>query len=221
MRNTLLIIMSYAGAYDQVLWSWSHYRKSGLPIMGSCPVDSTHNWPPDCDYVQPLGKEGYSTPNLIRRWVGIFNLFCADPMFASYDSIMVIEYDGIFVRPAPPVPDGVFTHLAGGRMGTLKAERFYHCPWAASRAAASVIAEEGRKLIAEGEFEGGTPDFFLGYILDRRPELKIHETGTFSVNGGNLPPFKESVTQNIKAGGWFVHGLRTQEELAWILDAAK
>jgi hypothetical protein len=221
MSNTLLAIMSYAKAEEQVNWSWPHYRKSGLPIMGSCPTNSNHRWPNDCEYDQPLGLEGYSTPELIRRWVGIFNLFTADPMFAKYDAIIVIEYDAVFLKPPPPVPDGVFTHLAGGNIPGFKAERFYHCPWAASRSAATVIAEEGRKMIEEGIFEGGSPDFFLGHIIDRRPDLHLYETGTFSVNGGNLTDRKDAAVHALKMGTWFLHGLRTKEELAWILESSR
>lgn len=222
MTNALLAIMSYIGAQRQVFWSWPHYRKSGLDILGSCPANSTHPWPPDVDYVRDFGTDsGYSTPDLIRRWVGMFDLFTKDPALAGYKALVVVEYDSVFLKPAPEIPDGAFTHLAGGNIPGFKAERFYHCPWAASRRAAGIIAEEGARLIAEGEFERGSPDFIMGLILDRRPDLGLFETGTFSVNGGNLTDRKAAAVEALAAGTWFLHGIRTQEELRWILEASK
>jgi hypothetical protein len=147
----------------------------------------------------------------------------SDPDLVKYNSLMVVEYDSIFLKPPPPVPDGVFTHLSGGNVPgpIFKASRFYHCPWGASRYAAGIIAQEGRKLINERSFENGSPDFFLGLILDRHPELPLYETGTFSVNGGNWPERMNEMVEAVKNGAFFCHGLRTKEELSRALEAYK
>lgn len=184
-------------------------------------MNSRHDWPRDIEYVRDWGEEGYSTPGLIRRWVAVFETFVADPALSRYGSILVVEYDSVFLKPAPAVPEGFFTHLAGGNIGGFKAERFYHCPWGASRQGAEAIVAEGRKLMADGDFEGGSPDFFMGLIIQNRPEVLLHETGTFSVNGGNLPERKPEAIEALNKGTWFLHGLRTKDELEWILQESR
>lgn len=217
--KTLLVIQSHAEAYGQMKWSWPHYNLPGWDIMGVTPEDSMHQWPPGIRHQTVLGLAGYMTPNLVKRWIETWDLVQRSP---EYTDFCMIEPDSVFLRKPPVHPGGMFTHLSGGGIvgGTFKAQKFFHTPWWADKAAAGIIVEEGRKLIAEGEFENGSPDFFLGLISDRRPDLKIRETKTWSCNGGSLGHLRESAEQAIREGAWFLHGLRTPEELRWMTELA-
>jgi hypothetical protein len=220
--KTLLVIMSYGNAAAQVGWSWKHYQASGFDIMGTCPEDSTHEWPPEVRLVRDVGKNGYSSPALIKRWVNTINTVLHSSSCSAYDAFCLTEYDGVFFRQPPEFTGGLWTHLAGGKLNQGEmASRFYHTPHWFDREAGSKILEHGRKLVAEGQFELGSPDVFLGRIIE---ELKLpyHETNTFSVNGGMLeiPEYWEAAKKYVREGGYYCHGLRKREQLV-ALDACK
>lgn len=216
--NTLLVIQSWGGAYAQVLRQWSHYQLPGWDILGCCPTDSVHSWPPDIRYCEMIGKSAYLTPELVKTWVRTWEVLLLRECYKKYDTFCMIEYDSVFLQQPPPHPGGLFSHLAGGQMEGFKATRFYHTPWFSDRDTAAIIVEEGNRLIAEGEFEHGSPDVFLGLICDRRPEIKITETGTWSCNGNDFMNRKDAAAEAIKAGSWFLHGIRTKEELDWVMS---
>lgn len=181
--------------------------------MGVCPADSPVTWPEPITHADSIGRSGYSTPNLIRRWVESWDL----ALTYGYDDYCMIEYDGVFLRQPPAHPGGLFTHLSGGGHGTFKASRFFHTPWWADRPTARALVVEGRRLISEGQFEHGSPDFFLGLICDRCPDIKVSETNTWSCNGGSLGHLREHAERSVaKENAWYLHGIRTPEELAWI-----
>lgn len=214
MNKTLLVVMSWGGAYEQVKWSWPYYQRSGFDILGSNPEDSTHYWPPTINYAASIGVAGYSSPQLIRRWVKTVE-FCLRPDFNTYTDFCLIEYDAVFLRPPPKHPGWLFTHLAGHKLNQgEKANHFYHTPWWFDRAAAAVIIKRGNELIAEGQFELGSPDVFLGRIIEET-NLPWTETGTFSVNGRmlDIPDYWNAAIKSVQDGCWFVHGIRTKEQL--------
>lgn len=217
--STLLVIQSFEKSKDQVFRQFPHYQLPGWDILGCCPEDSFHAWPPDIHYCELIGKSAYfSEPQLVKTWVKTWETLLMRDCYAKYDNFCMIEYDGIFLRTPPPHPGGLFTHLAGGSQGGFKAKQFYHTPWWADRTTAMVIVEEGNKMIAEGEFEHGSPDVFLGLLTDRRPEIKVTETHTFSTNGGGWPDCRDKLDTAVKNGCWYAHGLRTEEELKWSLQ---
>lgn len=216
---TLLVIQSWGGALEQVRRQWPYYTLPGWDICGCCPEDSFHTWPAEIRYCELIGKSAYfPNPQLVKTWVKTWETLLLRDCYKKYESFCMIEYDSVFLRQPPPHPGGLFSHLAGGPMQGFKASRFFHCPWFADRATAAIIVEEGNKLISEGEFEHGSPDVFLGLITDRRPEIKVTETGTFSTNGGGWPDHKDAIAKAVKNGCWFAHGLRTQQELDWVLS---
>jgi len=216
MSKTLLIIASHAAAREQVFWTWPYYQIPGWDICGVCPTDSNHHWPAGIAHIWAVGLSGYSTPNLIKRWVATWEKFLTWPGFDVYSDACFIEYDSFFLAKPPQHNGGLYTNLAGGGLGgTFKASRFFHTPWWADRGSAAIIVDEGHRLIEAGEFENGSPDVFLGLIADRRPELNIFQTETWSCNGNDFQNRKEHALRAIdeRSGLWFVHGVRTREEL--------
>jgi hypothetical protein len=215
--KTLLVIHSYAGAAAQVNWTWPHYLTPGWGILGVTPEDASHPWPPGVRSTT-IARNGYvvATNELVKRLVGTFE-YVLQPEFSEYSDFCVIEYDGFFLRVPPPHPGGFCSHLAGGGIVGFKATKFFHTPWWADRAMAQIIVEEGKKMMAEGEWEKGAPDFFLGLLCDRRQIVWGH-TNTWSVNGGNFAHRKEHAIQPIKNGIWYLHGIRTKAELDWCLN---
>lgn len=217
--STLLVVQSYGGAYEQVRRQWPHFMLPGWDICGCCPEDDHHPWPPDIRYCELIGKSAYLSPELVKTWVKTWETLLFRDCYKKYDDFCMIEYDAVFLQQPPPHPGGAFLHLTGGAIGgVFKATKFFHNPHWLDRAAAAIVVEEGNKMLSEGEFEGGSPDVFMGRITDRRPDLKWTESNTFSVNGNDLMNRGPQAAEAIRNGVWFLHGLRTQEELDWILS---
>lgn len=159
------------------------------------------------------------TPELVKTWVRTWEILLLRECYKKYNDFCMIEYDSVFLRQPPTHPGGAFLHLTGGAIGgKFKATKFFHNPHWLDRPSSEIVVEEGNKLIAEGEFEQGSPDVFLGLITDRRPDLKWTESNSFSVNGNDLMNRKEEAAKAIKYNCWFLHGLRTEGELNWILS---
>lgn len=216
MSKTLLIIHSYAGGHAQLNWTWPHYLTSGWDILGVTPTDASHPWPRGVRSVS-LTENGYigTSTTLVRRLVATFE-YVLRPEFDAYSDFCIIEYDGFFLQKPPQHPGGFHTSLAGGCIAGFQATRFFHTPWWPDRAAARIIVDAGNKLIAAGELERGSPDLFLGLIVDRTG-LPWTQTHTWSVNGGDFTRRRAAAIRPIKDGIWYLHGIRTKSELEWCL----
>jgi len=219
MNKTLLIIQSYRDHKPLVDMVWPQHALHGWPIFGITPEDSDHAWKPDIFHCAMIGKGGYIQPDVIKRWVRTWEIVTTEEKFSEFTDFCMVESDSVFLRKPEPHPGGLLTKLSGGAVGgASKASRFFHCVWWADRETAKIIVEEGKKLMAEGEFELNSPDLFLGLITDRRPEIKVSESNTWSCNGNDLQNRMHQCEAAVKAGAYFVHGLRTRKEYDHLLS---
>lgn len=214
--KTLLVILSYARAQQQVEWSLPYYQVPGWDILGVTPVGSHHAWPTG---VLPahVGMDGYLNEHMIRRLVALVGFLVDSERFRAYSDFCLIEYDGVFLRKPDPFPGGLFTRLGGGPISGAKAKQFFHTPWHMDRQTASIIAREGQRMIEDGEWEIYSPDLFLGRIVDRTG-IKWTECNTFSVNGNDFHNRKTEAEKAVRAGAYYVHGIRHKAELEWLLS---
>lgn len=220
--STLLIIQSHEAHKPLVDMCWSQHALHGWPIFGVTPENSGHSWLPDIFHCAMIGSGGYMQPEVIKRWVRTWEIFLNEEKFSQFDSACMVESDSLFLRKPEPHPGGLFTRLAGGPVGgASKSTRFFHCPWWADRVTAQIIVEEGRKLMAEGEWELCSPDLFLGLITDRRPEIKVTEANTWSCNGGDFHNRADQAGKAVMDGCFFVHGIRLASEVEWLKSLVK
>lgn len=217
--STLLIIQSHESHKPLVDMVWPQHALHGWSIFGVTPEDSVHAWKPDIFHCAMIGKAGYMQPDVIKRWVRTWEIVTTEDKFDQFTDFCMVESDSVFLRKPEAHPGGLFTRLAGGPVGgASKASRFFHCPWWADRATARRIVFEGKNLIMANELELCSPDLFLGLITDRLPDLKVTEANTWSCNGNDLQNRMDQCEKSVKAGCWFVHGLRTQPEYNHLLS---
>ena len=219
--KSLLCIQSYSGARNHVHLLWPSYKMSGLDILGTCPVNSTHDWPSDCKFVHNIGEEGWLTPGFLIRWVNLWKVLLSDQKYEEYDSFLVTPFDVMFLKPAPIHEGGLITHLAGFKLNYgEKANTFYHPPWWADRKSAKVIVDHGEKLISEGTWELFAPDVFLGLIIEET-KLSWRDCDVYSVNGGMMKECLPNAIKAVKNGAWFVHGVVNKEQMDALSSASK
>jgi len=215
--KTLLIIQSYSSALPQLTWTWPHYLTAGWDILGVTPEDAPHPWPSGVRS-KCIGRSGYAigTNEIIKKLIGVFE-YVLGPEFKEYTDFCMIEYDGFFLRKPPAHPGGFCTCLSGGGIQGFKASKFFHTPWWPDRAFTEIIVEEGKKMMAEDEWERGSPDFFLALLCERR-NMDFVQSHTWSVNGGSYAHLRQHAVQPIKNGIWYLHGIRTKDELDEVLS---
>lgn len=219
--NTLLCIHSYPAAKERVFRHWPYYLIPKWPIIGIDCEDGEHEWPhgtPHIGIAKNRNLDG--TENLCVKLVQTFQL----ALETSFQTICVIEHDSVFLKEPQKHPGGLVTLLAGGYTGTgekpkwanCKTCRFFHTPWWADRDTAQVIVECGNRLLGQGEWENGSPDVFISRIIDETG-LKWTQANTWSCNSLNELN-KPGCSTAIRGGAWYVHGIKTPEDLEWVLS---
>lgn len=227
MSKTLVVIQSYGKARDTVHRHWEFYKKAGCDILGVNTKEKPHDWPENCPTVD-IGEDHYlnGTDFLCRRLLETIAYVLREKKFEHYTHFMFVEHDAVFIRKLPEEKPGLVTPYPGfcPKEWGLNSLWFIHTPYWADRATCQRIVETGYELLSEGIFDKGNPDSFIGSIIARAdlPWEHFPKFKTFSVNSGSLSedpmkgPLRVSIRQHIKEGCFYVHGLKTPEELDFI-----
>ncbi len=213
---TVCFIHSYPGAASTLALLWSGFKKLGLPLIGVDCVGDPCIWPEPIETIE-AGINAYATQdayNLPARLILTLKHF----LTTDYERCLVVEYDSLILKPMPDYPPGFVAHRAGGKHPGSEATQFFHTPWIFDRPAAKACARVGMEILSDGTIlRGGhgvhaSPDMFLGLIMDRCG-LPWTESGTFSRNTVDSPDQAAAAREAIAAGTWFVHGIKTREQL--------
>lgn len=226
----VLCIHSYPGGNSAVERHWDYFMHAGADlVLGIATFDGICRFPETVDEVAQIGCSSYiNGPHLPQRLIDTLSYVLEkyDPNF-----ILVAEYDTVIFRriELENLEKELASHLAGGRTWESKATAFYHNPWLFSRAAAEKFIPAGRAAIDEGicghitPVAYGTPeaspDVFFGYIAERL-ELDVQTDlwTEFSRNDlfqrGNLELAREAYLEGVDV----IHGIKTQQELEYILN---
>lgn len=217
--KTALLVHSFAGANETVKRHWEFYKRSGFDIFGVGRTNTVCVWP-ESMRTKDIGVDAYiDGDNLPRRLVDTFDWFLRDEIFQCYTHCCVIEYDGIFLSAPPPVEVVAAAHLAGGKYPGFTSNQFHHCPWWLDRESAGKFVEQGRLMIGRGDIEKGSPDFFFSLAMEQAGIPVKHLEGTYSRNSLDIAEDRKQCQTLIRAKLlWFVHGVKTQEQLEEILS---
>lgn len=210
----LLLVHTYPGANDAVKRHYPYFEKGGFDkIVGVTTEGGGCYWP--TPKTVELGKNAYiGGPELSDRLVKTLEA----GLFLGADEICVIEYDVLFFRKMPALPgDGIATVVTGGGSPGYKSTRFFHVPWYMNSATARRAIQTGKKLLAAGEHEHGSPDRFLGLIVDRSgiPLLEnmfTRYTRNTIASSQELGEARAAFLGGVHA----VHGVKTKAQLDFI-----
>ena len=229
----LIAIQSYSAAAERIQRHLPYYAQPGWEILGVGSSGTTCNeWPADIARV-PIGQPGQFVPghdNLCQKLIGTIEY--ALNHYPGLSDLLIIEHDGIFLRPIPPLPPGLVTWQAGGYDGHgysgplpwpfCTTNKYFHPPWKFDLETAKIVAATGRALLEIGSFENGSPDVFISKIMDVA-DLPWQQSNTWSSNGldSDLPQLRAACRQAIHNGAWHVHGIKTAEQLDFVLNCLK
>lgn len=217
--KTALFIHSYAAANENVRRLWEYYKRSGWDIFGVSRINTKCKWPENIP-TKDIGVDAYiKGSNLPQRMVDTYDWFVTDHRFDDYQYACIIEHDGIFIK-APPEPMAeAMGHWAGGPVSPNLAGGFYHCPWWLERSTAQRFVECGNKLIKQGSYENGNPDFFFAWVLEHLGVQPKNLDGTYSRNSLDIGSDRDQCRDMIRKNTlWFVHGVKTEEQLHYIFS---
>lgn len=227
MSKTLVCIQSYGKARDTVHRHFPFYKKSGCDLLGVNTADAPHDWPEGIPTVN-IGKDAYlnGTDFLCRRLLETMAYCLREKKFEQYSHFMFVEHDAVFTNKTPLEKPGLLTPYPGfnPKEWGLNSIWFIHTPYWADRGTCEMIVRTGYELLSQGIFDKGNPDSFIGSIIEEAdiPWTHFDKFQTFSVNSGSLSeePFKGplrcSVREHIMKGAFYIHGLKTPEELEFI-----
>lgn len=212
--KTILCITGHSTVKETIARHWPWFKRAGVDLCGVSAENREDIWPEKIPLIDLGPEQGRGGDVLCRNFIKTLQGFIHHPDLMDYESIAITEYDTIFCDKLPEFKGGFKAHLAGGPYPGLKANNFWHPIWQMDRATACQVIIHGQKMIEEGDTEKGFTDFFIGRMNDRFNLEIAPFTGIYSQNTMEVPSMQKQCRELIKEGKiWFVHGIKTQEQL--------
>lgn len=230
--NLLLAIHSWSGANEILARHWPFFRNAGasrivgigtdgsrrtypLPTLAKC------KFPEEIDGVAIIGDDSYMAgSNLVRRLMETMDWMMTQPE----DRFALVEYDTIILRPIPEF-SGVAAYRAGGpTWGSKSKLGFFHNPWLFDRPTGRQIVLQLASIIAEGHCGYGTPesspDVAFAWACERAGVEVQQLLKEYSQNDLDRPQYLAEARESVRNGAHAIHGVKTKDQLEYILDAA-
>ena len=216
--NPAIFLHVHSSASSYLRRHWPYFKASGVDLFGVTRLNTRLTFPEPIP-TRAIGDEHYILgDNQPRRIIDTFRWFNEDARFKNHTHAWIMQADSLILGKLPEIEADIAGLLNGGPCKGFKASCFYHPPWIVSHKGAAEFIECGEKLLAEGECEHGIPDYFFALVCETMGVKVQTLEGALSVNSTTL--MTEHVEHNIaaiKAGAWYVHGVKTQAELDWVL----
>lgn len=221
MKSTLLLIHSHPEANACLARNWPYFLRAGCDILGIGRVGGQCRWPagtPCVDIGETIATHWKLEPgNLPRRYVDTFRHCLQSPDLNGYTDFFLTDYDTLILKALPAHPGGlVAAKMCGPSIG-FKASCAVCHPWWMDRLTAAAFVKAGDEMIAAGELEQGTPDYWTGLMIDRY-RLPWSDFPAFIRNTLDNPESVAQARQAILAGVWLVHGVKTEDQLNALKD---
>jgi hypothetical protein len=141
---------------------------------------------------------------------------CNGNPHVNYSDFLITEPDSICLRHLPIFPattdSGLITTVAGHRSGGFRGEHYFHAPWWMDRWTLNSVKVFANRMVKAGITEQGFIDRFLGLLVDLY-DIKVMEAKSYSENTLETPESWAKARKAIADGAYFVHGIKTQQQL--------
>lgn len=226
--SVLLAIFSYPAANATVQRHWPYFQRQEADwVYGIGTIDGKCEWPEGVSSLD-IGKDSYiDGPHLPNRMLDTIEAMLLMP----WDVLMMVEYDTLILKSIKvhKMKYEAACHLAGGATWGSKTSWFGHNPWLLKREVASDFLKFGRKAIQEDvcpDRDRGqpstpecSPDVFWAYVLDHAgTRVQTDLWQEYSRNSFDVPGHLEEARQAYLNGVDCIHGLKTQDQLDFILS---
>ena len=213
----ILAVHSFPGANECVSRHFPYWQKAGFSrIIGVGTIEGGCQWPEGMESVN-IGSNTYISGDALPcRLISTVDYILSLP---DWSSAAIIEYDTVIFKPIPePTQQGLAMILAGGPQGGRKGKFFYHNPWVANRSTWMWVLESGCQMLAEGEFENGSPDCFIGWVAEKNcipviPDL-FRSYSRNTIEDWNV----QEATEAYRSGVNSIHGIKSKDILDKIIS---
>ncbi len=220
--------MSYPGGNAATFRHWPFFLGQGANwIYGIGTEGGGCNWPQGINGVREIGADKYvDGEHLPRRLLDTIE----NMLLLPWRKMIIAEYDVCIFKPLPAEEVKTFAaHRAGAQTWGSKAKSFYHWPFIFARDTAIEFLMAGKVALEDGicpprEPHGAStpecsPDVFTGFVLQESGIVVQEDLYTeFSRNSFDVPGDLEKARQAYRDGVDCCHGIKTAEELAFILS---
>lgn len=212
--STLIMVIAHPGATDIL--------NRNLPWLARGGADIAVFNHEGASFTSPLvrshfygGKDPGMMPNsYLDRFLMALDL-CYGGNFEgwNYTDFLITEPDSICVRYLPPnTKSGLITTVAGHRSGGFHGEHYFHAPWWMDRWTLRSVSTFANRMVKAGLTEQGFIDRFLGLLVDLY-DIDVTEAKSYSENTLETPESWAKARKAIADGAYFVHGIKTQQQL--------
>lgn len=213
----ICLVHSYPGANEVVARNYPTWRNAGFErIIGIGTIDGGCTWPAGMESFT-IGVNSYVNRDVLpRRLVDTVRYMTSLP---GWDNACIIEYDVIMLKPFPAIPLGFSSPCKGGPQPWRLGQKFFHPPWVADRGSWDRILAGGEECLRAGEFEGGSPDCFIGWVCEKH-HIPIHENtfSTYSRNTIDNLAWMQEARQARLDGCHSIHGVKSRAAFDHILS---
>ncbi len=220
--------MSYPGGNAAVFRHLPFFLGQGANwIYGIGTEGGKCEWPKGINGTRDIGADKYiDGPHLPNRMLDTLDHMLLLP----WSHLIICEYDTLFLKPIPA--ESVITIAgfhAGGPTWGSKAKCFVHNPWVFARECAIRFLMAGQLAIKDGlcpdREPGGpstaecSPDVFLAAVCEaNKIPMQFDLWREYSRNSLDIPGHLEEARQAYRDGFDVLHGVKTAEQLAYILS---
>lgn len=211
--SLLLAIHGYPGTQKAAQRHLPYYLNAGADkILGVSTTDGNCGWPEPIEEVKISHSSYIDGPVLPKRLLDTMRLMLLLP----YDRYCIIEWDCLFFKPLPEFT-GMAAFHAGNRMGDMRTERFFHCPWAFDFDTGTKFMEKGYELLPQVSGHEASPDVFFGWVCEQAGIEVAQPWNGFSRNSLDCVGDVELAQAAYRIGAMAIHGIKTEANLATIL----
>lgn len=212
----LAAVHTFPGANETLARHWPLWQRAGFARLVA--IGTTGGgcvYPPGAEHVE-IGADRYiAGDHLPRRLLDTARWCLAQ---TEWDFACLLEYDCPLFRPLPALLPGFTGLYAGCRPPGCDCAFFFHWPFIADRPTWEQIITVGEKQLARGDLQMGSPDTFLGKVIEVG-QIPCH---LFAFPGYTQNSIREKkhvieAREAFRAGAVSIHGIKSAAVLAEVM----
>lgn len=217
-RNSTLIVLQTHGDMDGLLReSWPYWQASGSDIIVTSPVDDPS------EFKGPILGHRISNPpvdhyKLQERAMLVLDQVITEIRSPFYTDCMLLPYDCVFLAPVPKKSQiGLETRLDKSLNCTYISPVNMTPPWWFDWTTLERFMEVAK--LHHVDYERGTMDRWIAALCHVHG-LPFYQTELIGYARNCIAEGRDVVEASIRAGHPLVHGVKSTEDLEWVLNVA-
>lgn len=227
-NKTLLAVISSASANDALRRHWPYFKLAGVDMLGAGTSDGKTEFPDNIPalHTGQMGVKkvltGTAIYGLLMQEVDLLKHFLS----TDYQSLCVVEWDNLMVRPLPPHPGELYLVNMVPNFHpkhVFSTNVYFSTPRWADRWTARQLFNTAKDMIVNGDVEHWSSDRFFAAVA-YRAKVRFQHLPSYT----QLPLMPDGEDENdafirdaraaIEMGAYSIHGVKTSDQLKRITE---